>query len=71
MRELVELHIDVCRLDYMRLGKVAQCIFTALKKGQYLQLRKARVKELLAEAVKQGSIDPNHLEKSLRQELKL
>lgn len=71
VRELVELHIDVCRLDYMRLGKVAQCIFIALKKGQYLQLRKARVKELLAEAVKQGSIDPNHLEKSLRQELKL
>ena len=44
VRELAELHMDVCRLDYMRLGKVAQCIFTALKEGQYLQLRKARVK---------------------------
>ena len=69
--ELVELHVDVCRLDYMRLGKVAQRVVTALKEERYLRLGKARVRNLLAEAVEQGRIDPNDLEKRIREELGL
>lgn len=71
VRGLAELHMDVCRLDYMRLGKVAQRIVTALEEKRYLQLGKAGVKGLLAEAIEQGDIDPNHLEKRVREELKL
>ena len=71
VRGLAELHVDVCRLDYMRLGKVAQRIFTALKEEQYLQIGKASVKGLLAEAVEQGDIVPNDLEKRVREELGL
>ena len=69
--ELAELHVDVCRLDYMRLGKVAQRVVTALKKERYLRLRKARVRNLLAEAVEQGRIDPKDLQKRVREELGL
>ncbi len=69
--ELAELHVDVCRLDYIRLGKVAQHIFTAIQKAQYLRLGKARVKQLLAEAVKQERINPNDLQKRVREELGL
>ena len=69
--ELAELHVDVCRLDYIRLGKVAQRIVTALKEEQYLRLRKARVKSLLGEAVKQERIDPNDLQQRVREELGL
>ena len=69
--ELAELHVDVCRLDYIRLGRIAKCLVTALKKERYLRLRKARVRNLLAEAVEQGRIDPNDLEKRVREELGL
>lgn len=69
--ELAELHVDVCRLDYIRLGKVAQHIFTSIQKDQYLRLGKARVKQLLAEAVKQERINPNDLQKRVREELGL
>ena len=68
---LAELHVDACRLDYIRLGKVAQRIFTAIQKEQYRRLGKARVKGLLAEAVGQGRIDPDDLEKRVREELGL
>ena len=71
VRGLAELHVDVCRLDYMRLGKIAQRIFTALKEEKYLQLGKASVKGLLAEAVEQGDIAPNELEKRVREALGL
>ncbi|MCY3669204.1 MAG: hypothetical protein OXH81_26405 [Gemmatimonadetes bacterium] len=69
--ELAELHVDVCRLDYIRLGKVAQHIFTAIQKDQYLRLGKARVKQLLAEAVEQERIDPNDLQQRVCEELGL
>ena len=69
--ELAELHVDVCRLDYIRLGRIAKCLVTALKKEHYLRLRKARVRNLLAEAVEQGRIDPKDLEKRVREELGL
>ena len=69
--ELAELHVDVCRLDYIRLGKVAQRIVTAQKEEQYLRLRKARVKSLLGKAVKQERIDPNDLQQRVREELGL
>ncbi len=45
--ELAKLHVDVCRLDYIRLGKVAQRIVTALKEEQYLRLRKSACQESL------------------------
>lgn len=69
--ELAELHVDVCRLDYIRLGKVAQRVVTAVKEERYLRLRKARVKSLLTEAVEQGRIDPKDLQKRVCEELGL
>lgn len=68
---LDELHVDVCRLDYWRLGKVAQLIFTAIQKDQHLRLRKACVKDLLTKAAEQGRIDPAGLKDHVRKELGL
>lgn len=71
VRGLADRHVDVCRLDYVRLGKVAACVVTAMQKDQCLRLRKARVKKLLAKAVEQGRIDPNDLQQRVREELGL
>ena len=49
--DLVDSHVDVCRLDYVRLGKVARNVVTAIEENRYLRLTKARVTKLLASAV--------------------
>ena len=54
--ELAKLHVDVCALDYVRLGKVAHRVVTALEEKRYLRLTKLRVKKLLTVAVGQGCL---------------
>ena len=54
---LTKLHVDVCRLDYVRLGKVARHVVTAIERGRYFRLTKACVTKLLAAAVKQKRVD--------------
>ena len=66
---LVRLHLDVSRLDYGRLGKVAHRIVTAIEEERCRRLTKARVKSLLAAAVEQGRIDPEDLSDHLKREV--
>ena len=63
--ELSKLHVDVRRLDYVRLGKVAQRVAGAIEGGRYTRLTKARVTKLLTEAVKQARVDPTGLSKNI------
>ena len=67
--DLVHQHVDVCRLDYVRLGKVAQCVVTAIKDKRCCRFSKARVKMLLVTAIQQGRIILNELDVSLRAEV--
>lgn len=67
--ELKELHVDVCRLDYVRLGKVAIRIATALENCRWRRITKGRVRELLVEAVKQKRVELADLQQSIQTEV--
>lgn len=64
--DLSERHVDICKLDYVRLGKVAQRVVAAIEDQRWRRLTKARVKELLVAAVQQGRIIPDELADGLR-----
>ena len=68
--DLTGLHVDLCRLDYVRLGKVARRIVIALGEQRYRRLRKARVKELLVEAVKQKRVELMDLDENIQKEVR-
>lgn len=67
--ELSKLHVDVHRLDYVRLGKVAQRVADAIEGGRYTRLTKARVTKLLTEAVKQARVNPTDLSKNIQADM--
>ena len=67
--ELSKLHVDVCRLDYLRLGKIARSIVKALKEKRHLRLTKTRVRKLLTSAVGQGRIDIDEIEDKVKTEV--
>ena len=68
--ELVRRHVDVSRLDYVRLGKIAHRVVTAIKGNRHLRLTKARVTTLLAAAVRQERIDLGNLQEKVRAEVR-
>ena len=68
--DLVESHVDLRRLDFVRLGRLANRVVEALGAGRYERLSKARVKSLLINAVRQDRIDPEQLSQNIRRDLK-
>ena len=69
VKDLIERHVDVSRLDYGRLGKVASRVVAAIEQKHYRRLAKDRVKDLLAVAVKENRIELADLEKRVRIEV--
>ena len=67
--DIVKRHVDICKLDYVRLGKVAQRVAGAIQRKRCRRFTKGRVKELLSTAVGQGRINPKDLADSLREEI--
>ena len=67
--DMVGMHVDVSRLDYVRLGMVARSVAGAIEANRCRRLTKRRVKALIEQAVVQGRIDPNALSEGLREEL--
>ena len=67
---LAKLHVDVSRLDYVRLGKVAHRVITAIAEERCCRLKKGRVKDILAVAVRQGRVKLDDLEESVRKEVR-
>ena len=68
-KELADLHVDLCRLDFERLGKVARRVDSALNDERYRRLTRMGVKNLLANAVRSGRIDINDLQVKVRNEI--
>lgn len=62
-------HLDVLRLDYVRLGSVAQQISVALHSDRYLRLTRRQVTNLLVGAVKRGDVDLADLAGNLQTEV--
>ena len=67
--DLSEMHVDICKLDYVRLGKVAQRVAAAVEEQRFCRLTKARVRGLLVAAVQHGRIIPDKLADGLRAEI--
>ena len=67
--DMVAMHVDVSRLDYVRLGRVARRVVAAIEADRYCRLTKAHVKSLIKEAVGQGRIDHSALHDRLRAEV--
>ncbi len=69
VEDLVKQHVDVYRLDYVRLGKIASRISTEIKADGYTYLTKKALAKLLATAVKQERIDLDKLEEKVKVEV--
>ena len=64
--ELVSQHVDVCYLDYNRLGKVAHRVVSAFDEGRFCRLTRARILVLLASAVRKSRVDLKDLKEKVR-----
>lgn len=64
--DLVERHVDLCKLDYASLGKIAQRIDMAIVTGRYRRLTRKHVHDLLVKAVEQDRISPDKLSPGLQ-----
>ena len=67
--DLITQHVDIYHLDYIRLGKVAHRVMTALDEGHYLLLTRARVRKLIAAAVVQNRVELATLQDKVRDEV--
>ncbi len=68
--DLIRRHVDVYRLDYVRLGNVASRVVTALTEQRYCRLPKRRVTNLLAAAVREGRVALTDLREGVRIEVR-
>ena len=66
---LARRHVDVYRLDYVRLGKVARRIAAAIEENRYDRLTKSRVMNLLIAAVRQGLVELDDLQEGVQAEV--
>ena len=67
--DMADQHVDLIRLDYVRLGSVARRVIDAIKSERCCRLTKARVRKLIEAAIGQGRIDRAALDDRLREEL--
>ena len=67
--DLVSRHIDVCDLDYIRLGTVAKRVVTAIESSRYTRLTLGKVRGLLTSAVADERIDLEDLEERVREDV--
>ena len=58
-------HVDICRLDYVRLGKVARRVANSLDADRSCTYTKLTVTKLVARAVEQGRVRPEDLKSKL------
>ena len=68
--ELVERHVDIQNLDYVRLGRVANRIVAAIDGNQYRRLTKKQVVNLLANAVSEERVDLDALNEKVQSEIR-
>ncbi len=69
VKDLADRHVDICGLDYVRLGRVAQQVVVAIEDERCCRLSRARVKGLLVTAVDQGRIGLHELTVKLQEEI--
>jgi hypothetical protein len=66
---LRDRHIDVEKLDYDRLGRVARLIVAALANDQHRRMSKKEVLDLVVDAVRGRKVSPHELKAQVRVEV--
>jgi len=69
VRDLVRMHVDICKLDYVRLGKIVERVHHSVQDGRWRRFTKLEIKKLLASAIIRGRIVPEHLGEGIRNEI--
>lgn len=67
---LVRQHVDVPRLDFYRLGKVAKLLNAAVTEERYYRFRKKEILALIANAAQRGLLALGELSEKVREEVK-
>ena len=65
--ELSRKHVDICGLDYVRLGKLAMIVSSALRDRQFRRLSEGKVKRLLIDAVRENRVELPDLREKVHQ----
>ncbi len=68
-QDFVTKHRDICQLDYESLGKVASLIVESIRNNRNQRFTKARLVNLVSEAVKAGKIQIETLEPKMQEQL--
>ena len=66
---LIERHVDIIKLDYVRLGLVAKRVDHAIENKQCDRLRVTEVKSLLQKAVDEGQVGLDDLQEGIKKKL--
>ncbi len=69
VNELENQHVDMYLLDYVRLGKVANRIVSAIEDCRYRRLSKQQVLTLIAAAVRQKRVELADLKENVQEEV--
>ena len=69
VRDLVETHVDICNLDYTRLGRIAERVYIAIQDQHCRRLSRTQVKKLLESAIRHGRIASVDLRQGVRSEI--
>lgn len=67
--DLVDQHVDVCGLDYVRIGAVARRIVAALAEKRYKRFPKGVVKALLVNAIEMERLKLEDLQQRVKDEI--
>ena len=67
--DLVDSHVDVCSLNYQRLGGLASLMISAIASDQYQQVTRKQVQRILADAVLQRRLSLGDLNTKIQVEV--
>ena len=70
LQDIADRHVDVCRLDYCRIGVLARHIRKALESNRTKRLSKNKLIALLKTAANSGRLDSRKLEPDVCKHLK-
>lgn len=70
VRALVQRHVDVCHLDYGRLGQIGDQVAVAIRRDRFRRFPQRAIRGLLIEAVQNGSVSQEDLAETLRTEIR-
>ena len=64
--EMVERHVDVCHLDYRRLGQIGDQVAAAIRLHRFKRFAQQAVLDLLVDGVQNGHVSEEGLAEKLR-----